>query len=166
MLQLPIALLATVYSYMCYTIYIHKFFIYFPLELVEIIYPPKMETFLGGRLEPFRRCLFRTRSSFLCSHISRAHRIGSSSMTFSLYSAQLFRYDGALSLHSTRERLCLRMTSSRTHRTLKMMLWVVMVRGASQKTFVRLGEFPIFLFLSVRKICLLYNTMQFTFCTM
>ena len=78
-------------------------------------------------------------------------------MTFSLYSAQLFRYDGALSLHSTRERLCLRMTSSRTHRTLKMMLWVVMVRGASQKTFVRLGEFPIFLFLSVRKICLLYN---------
>lgn len=103
MLQLPIALLATVYSYMCYTIYIHRFFIYFPLALVEIIYPAEMEAFLGGHLEPFRRCLFRTQSSFLCSHISRAHRIGSSSMTFSLYSAQLFRYDGALSLNSTRE---------------------------------------------------------------
>ena len=126
-----------------------------------------MEAFLGGHLEPFRKCLFRTRSSSLCSHTSRAHRIGSSSMTFSLYSAQLFRYDGAFSLNSTRERPCLRMTGSRTHWTLKMMLWAVMVRRSSQKTFVwlirRVSHFP---FLSVHKICLLYSAMQFIFCTM
>lgn len=46
-LQLPIALLSTVYSCMCYTIYMHKF-INFPLALVEIIYPAKMEAFWEG----------------------------------------------------------------------------------------------------------------------
>ena len=124
-----------------------------------------MEAFLGGRLEPFRRCLFRTRSSFLCSHISRAHRIGSSSMTFSLYSAQLFRYDGALSLNSTRES-----TVSQDDKFTHTQNSEDDVGGDGQKRFSkdihpirRVSHFP---FLSVHKICLLYNAMQFTFCTM
>lgn len=48
-----------------------------------------------------RRCLFRIWCCFPYSHISRARLTGSSSMTFSLCSAQLFRYDGALSLTSS-----------------------------------------------------------------
>lgn len=65
-------------------------------------------------------------------------------MTFSLYSAQLFRYDGALSL-IVPEKRCV---------SVKMMLWVMMVRLFSDIRLRRVSHFP---FLSVHKICLLYN---------
>lgn len=60
---------------------------------------PSKNRSMGREQSSFRSCLFRVWwCSFPCSHISRAHPIGSSSMTFSLCSVQLFRYeDGALS---------------------------------------------------------------------
>lgn len=68
-------------------------------------------------------------------------------MTFSLYSAQLFRYDGALSLNSTRNSAVSQDEDD-------------VVGDDGQKLFskdIRLRRVSHFPFLSVHKICLLYN---------